>query len=181
MRIILGISGSIAAYKSADLANQLTKNGHDVHVVMTESATKFITPLTMQTLSKNPVHVDVMNEPDARRIEHIDLVKSADLILIAPATANIIGKIANGIGDDMLSTIAIVGYNKLFYIAPAMNTNMYENPFVQENIKKMQINGFKFIEPRTTLLACKDVGKGAMASIADIIDIIELGHKPEKI
>lgn len=173
MRILLGVTGSIAAYKAADIANGLVKNGHTVHAAMSDSATKFITPLTLQTLSKNKVHLDVMVEDDANRIEHIDLIKDVDLILIAPASANIIGKIANGIADDMLSTLALVGHELPIYIAPAMNTRMYENPIVQSNMKKLKDYGVKFIEPRTTLLACKDVGKGAMENADKILELIE--------
>lgn len=172
MRILLGVTGSIAAYKAADIANGLVKNGHTVHVAMSDSATKFITPLTLQTLSKNKVHLDVMVEDDANRIEHIDLIKDVDLILIAPASANIIGKIANGIADDMLSTLALVGHELPIYIAPAMNTRMYENPIVQSNMQKLKDYGVKFIEPRTTLLACKDVGKGAMENADKILELI---------
>lgn len=173
MNILLMVTGSIAAYKAADLANGLVKKGHTVRVAMSESATHFITPLTMQTLSKNLVHLDVMEERDPNRIEHIDMIKDVDLILIAPASANIIGKIANGIADDMVSTLALVGHELPMYIAPAMNTRMYDNPFVIENMKKMKANGIHFIEPRSTLLACKDVGKGAMETVDNIIELID--------
>ena len=173
MKIILGVSGSIAAYKAADLTNQLTKNGHDVKVAMTHGATAFITPLTLQTLSKNKVYLDVMEELDPERIEHIDMIKEADAIIIAPATANIIGKIANGIADDMVSTLALVGYKLPIFMAPAMNTRMYENPVVIENMNKLKLRGVNFIEPRSTLLACKDVGKGAMATVDTIVNYVE--------
>ncbi len=173
MNILLMVTGSIAAYKAADLANGLRKKGHNVHVAMTHSATKFITPLTMQTLSKNIVHLDVMEEKSPKRIEHIDLIKDMDLILIAPASANIIGKIATGIADDMVSTLALVGHELPIYVAPAMNTRMYENPVVQENMNKMKERGIHFLEPRSTLLACEDVGKGAMETVDNIIEVIE--------
>ncbi len=173
MNILLMVTGSIAAYKAADLANELTKKGHHVHVAMSRAATHFITPLTLQTLSKNIVHLDVMEERDPNRIEHIDMIKDVDLILIAPASANIIGKIANGIADDMVSTLALVGHELPMYIAPAMNTRMYDNPVVVENMEKMRSRGIEFIEPRSSLLACKDVGKGAMEKVDTIIEFIE--------
>lgn len=173
MNILLMVTGSIAAYKSADLANNLRKRGHNVHVAMTQSASQFITELTMQTLSKNRVHMDVMEERNPNRIEHIDLIKEVDCIVVAPATANIIGKIANGLADDMVSTLALVGYELPMFIAPAMNTRMYENPIVQRNIEKLKSQDIHFIEPRSTLLACQDIGKGAMASVDTIIEAIE--------
>ncbi|AMC94295.1 phosphopantothenoylcysteine decarboxylase [Erysipelothrix larvae] len=169
MRIILGVTGSIAAYKAADLANSFTKEGHEVHVIMSKAATEFITPMTLQVLSKNYVNTDVMVEPDPQRIEHIDLVKEADVLLIAPATANIIGKIANGIADEIVSTVALAGHELKKYIAPAMNTRMYENPVMQENLLKLEKLGYTIIEPRSTLLACRDVGKGAMATVETIL------------
>lgn len=173
MNILLMVTGSIAAYKAADLANGLRKKGHNVHVAMTRSAQAFITPLTMQTLSKNVVHVDVLEERDPDRIEHVDLIKEMDLILIAPASANIIGKLANGIADDMVSTLGLVGHELPMYLAPAMNTRMIENPIVLENMERLKKHGVKFIEPRSSELACKDVGKGAMETVDNIIEIIE--------
>lgn len=173
MKIIVGVSGSIAAYKAADIVNGLTKKGHEVYVVMTHASQAFITPLTLQTLSKHEVYTDVMEEKNPRRIEHIDLVKDADMLVIAPATANIIGKIANGIADDMLSTVALVGHELPTYIAPAMNTRMYDNPAVQENLSRLKKRGVKIIEPRSTLLACGDIGKGALASVDAILDTLE--------
>lgn len=173
MNILLMVTGSIAAYKTADLSNQLVKNGHTVHVAMTKSATEFITPLTLQTLSKNKVHLDVMIEDDPNRIEHIDLIKDVDVIVIAPATANIIGKMALGIADDMVSTLALVGHGVKTFVAPAMNTRMYENPAVQNNMALLKERGVEFIEPRSSLLACKDVGKGAMATLETILETIE--------
>lgn len=171
--ILLGVSGSISAYKAADLANQLTKSGYSVHVIMTRSAQAFITPLTLQTLSKNQVHFDVLDEPDAKKIMHIDLIKQADLFLIAPATANIIGKIAHGIGDDMLSTTVLASYDIPMIIAPAMNTYMYDNPAVRENLETLKRRGWLEIEPRSSLLACGDVGKGALAEVDDIVKFVD--------
>ncbi|MBK2403554.1 phosphopantothenoylcysteine decarboxylase [Erysipelothrix rhusiopathiae] len=171
--IILGVSGSISAYKSADLANELTKRGYTVHVIMTHSAQAFITPLTFQSLTKNLVHYDVLSEGDPNKIMHIDLVKSADLLLIAPATANIIAKIAHGIADDMLSTttLAVHGIPKL--IAPAMNTYMYENEATQDNLELLEKRGWVEIEPRSSVLACGDQGKGALAEIDTILDHVD--------
>ncbi|HZK62441.1 MAG TPA: bifunctional phosphopantothenoylcysteine decarboxylase/phosphopantothenate--cysteine ligase CoaBC [Anaerovoracaceae bacterium] len=170
--ILLGITGSIAAYKAADLANQLTKIGYSVDVVMTESAVKFITPLTLQALTKNKVYTDMFDEITPEEIKHISLAKKADVCIIAPATANIIGKIANGIADDFLSTVILALKDKPVFIAPAMNTNMYENPIVQENIEKLKARGFLIIEPKESMLACGDLGKGAMADVSEIMDRI---------
>jgi phosphopantothenoylcysteine decarboxylase/phosphopantothenoylcysteine decarboxylase/phosphopantothenate--cysteine ligase len=173
--ILLGITGSIAAYKAADLANQITKIGYNVEVIMTESAVKFITPLTLQTLTKNKVYTDMFDEITPEEVKHISLAKKADICIIAPATANIIGKIANGIADDFLSTAILALKDKPVFIAPAMNTNMYENPIVQENIEKLKARGFMIIEPRESVLACGDLGKGAMADVSEIMDRIFLG------
>ena len=174
MYIVLGVTGSISAYKAADIANQLHKDGHDVHVVMTEGGCQFITPLTMQTLSKNKVHVGEFEEYDPTIVKHIDLAGNADVVLIAPATANIIGKIACGIADDLLTAVTMAAANQAqVIIAPAMNTNMYENPIVQENIEKLKGLGYKFIEPKDSHLACGTTGKGALADVDDIIAFTE--------
>lgn len=167
--ILLGVAGSISAYKAADLTNQLVKLGFTVDVLMTKSATKFITPLTLQSLSKRPVHLDVMEENDYTVINHIELAKKADLFLVAPATANILGKLANGIADDMISTVALAlktDVPKL--IAPAMNTYMYQNPITQRNLKILKEVGYEEIEPREALLACGDYGRGALATIEEL-------------
>ena len=174
MYIVLGVTGSISAYKAADIANRLHKDGHDVHVVMTEGGSQFITPLTLQTLSKNKVHIGEFEEYDPTIVKHIDLAGNADLVLIAPATANVIGKIAGGIADDLLTAVVIAAYKQApIYIAPAMNTNMYENPIVQENIEKLRGLGYHFIEPKESHLACGTTGKGALADVDTIIDIVE--------
>ena len=171
--IILGITGSIAAYKSADIANSLVKRGHNVHAVMTKAGASFITPLTMQVLTKNRVFLDVLQEDDPSEVIHIALPQRADLFLIAPATANIIAKIACGIADDMLSSmvLAVNGIPKL--IAPAMNTRMYENPATQENLQTIMRRGWTLIEPREARLACGYVGKGALAEVPAILDAVE--------
>ena len=171
--ILLGITGSIAAYKAADIANILTKSGYSVHVIMTEAATKFISPLTLQTLSKNKVETDMFEEFNYSEVNHISLAKKADLCLIAPATANIIGKLASGIADDMLSTVVMAIRGKPIVIAPAMNTAMYENPVTQRNIQSLKEFGYNFIEPMAALLACGDLGKGALADVDTIINTVK--------
>ena len=174
MYIVLGVTGSISAYKAADIANRLHKDGHDVHVVMTEGGSQFITPLTLQTLSKNKVHIGEFEEYEPTVVKHIDLAGNVDLVLIAPATANVIGKIAGGIADDLLTAVVIAAYKQApIYIAPAMNTNMYENPIVQENIEKLRGLGYHFIEPKESHLACGTTGKGALADVDTIIDTVE--------
>ena len=159
--VVLGVCGGIAVYKALDVVSSLRKKGIEVRVVMTESATKFVTPLTFQSISQNMVITDMFAEPKAWEIQHISLAQKADVMLIAPATANIIGKVANGIADDMLSTTIMATKAKVIF-APAMNTNMYENPIVQSNIKKLKSLGYEFIEPDSGRLACGDVGKGKL-------------------
>lgn len=174
--IVVGITGGIAAFKSCNIISLLVKQGYNVEAIMTKSALEFITPLTVQSLSKNLVHTDMFAKPVNWEVEHIELAKKADLILIAPATANIIGKIANGIADDMLSTVVMATKAKVIF-APAMNTNMYENPIVQENISYLKEKGYIFIEPAIGLLACNDVGKGKLEEpeiiVERTIDILE--------
>lgn len=171
--ILLGITGSIAAYKAADIANILTKKGYCVHVIMTSAATKFISPLTLQTLTKNKVETDMFEELNYSEVNHISLAKKADICLIAPATANIIGKLASGIADDMLSTVIMAVSGKPVVIAPAMNTAMYENPVTQRNIQTLKQLGYQFIEPKEALLACGDLGKGALADVDTIINTVK--------
>ena len=174
MNILLGVTGSIAAYKAADITSRLTKPGHNVDVILTESGSRIITPLTLQTLSRNKVYMDMFEEITPSEVKHISLAKKADVVLIAPATANIIGKIAYGIADDFLSTVVMAAANDTpVFIAPAMNTNMYENPIVQDNIEKLRSYGYRFIEPKESLLACGDLGKGALADVDTIVEIIE--------
>lgn len=167
--IILGITGSIAAYKAADIANTLTKEGNSVHVIMTKAAMEFITPLTLQTLTKNKVHTDQFAPYIPSEVEHISLAQKADLFLVAPASADFIAKAAAGIADDMLTTVLLAARNIPILVAPAMNTAMYENPITQRNIKMLTEFGFQFIEPREALLACGDLGKGALAETEDIL------------
>ncbi|MDU5109423.1 MAG: bifunctional phosphopantothenoylcysteine decarboxylase/phosphopantothenate--cysteine ligase CoaBC [Clostridium sp.] len=167
--VCIGVSGGIAAYKALDIVSALRKKDVDVRVIMTESATKFVTPLTFQSLSQNMVTTDMFAEPKAFEIQHISLAKRADVFLVAPATANIIGKVANGIADDMLSTTIMATKAKVIF-APAMNTNMYENKIVQSNIEKLKGLGYEFIEPASGRLACGDEGKGKLADVNTIIE-----------
>lgn len=169
--VCIGVSGGIAVYKALDVVSALKKKDIDVRVIMTESATKFVTPLPFQSLSQNMVVTDMFAEPKAYEIQHISLAKRADVFLVAPATANIIGKVANGIADDMLSTTIMATRAKVIF-APAMNTKMYENPIVQENINKLKKLGYEFIEPASGVLACGDEGKGKLADVNTIIDSV---------
>lgn len=170
--ITLGVTGGIAVYKAADLVSKLNKKGANVEVIMTEASQEFVKPLTFQTMSGNPVHTSMFNKIDKFNVEHIALAQKGDVILIAPATANTIGKIANGIADNLLTTV-VMATNKKVIFAPAMNTWMYNNPIVKSNIKKLQKLGYEFIEPGTGLLACGDYGAGKMAEPEDIVDYID--------
>lgn len=171
-KIILGISGGIAAYKAADIASQLRKAGLDIHVCMTANGAKFITPLTMQSLTKNRVHTGPLQADAPKEITHIDLACEASAVLIAPATANIISKIACGLADDMLTSCMLAIRDIPVFIAPAMNTRMYENPVIQENIERLKKRGFTIIEPKEGMLACGVVGKGALADVDVIVNAV---------
>ncbi|AND79327.1 phosphopantothenoylcysteine decarboxylase [Streptococcus pantholopis] len=172
--ITLAVSGSISAYKAADLSNRLTKLGYDVHVLMTQAATAFITPLTLQVLSKNPVHVDLMQEEDAKRINHIELAKQTDLFILAPASANTIAHLAHGFADNMVTAVALaLAEDRPKLLAPAMNTKMYDNPITQANLQILKENGYDEIEPRSSVLACGDTGRGALAELDIIVKKIE--------
>lgn len=159
--VVLGVTGSIAAYKIANLASALVKLHADVHVVMTENATNFINPITFETLTGNKCLTDTFDRNFQFNVEHVSLAKKADIFLVAPASANVIGKIANGIADDMLTT-TIMACKCPRLVSPAMNTNMYENPIVQDNIKKMKHYGYEMIDPASGYLACGDTGAGKM-------------------
>lgn len=161
--VVLGVSGSIAAYKIAGLASRLVKKHADVHVIMTENATNFINPITFETLTGNKCLVDTFDRNFQFNVEHVALAKRADVIMVAPATANVIGKIANGIADDMLTTTVMACKAEKF-ISPAMNTNMFENPIVQDNLRKLRTFGYTVIEPDSGYLACGDTGAGKMPS-----------------
>ncbi|GAA4715996.1 bifunctional phosphopantothenoylcysteine decarboxylase/phosphopantothenate--cysteine ligase CoaBC [Brevibacillus fulvus] len=167
-QIVLGVSGGIAAYKAAALTSKLTQAGAIVHVILTENALKFIQPLTFQALSHQPVYTDTFAEQEPRVISHIDLADRADLVIVAPATANVIGKLANGIADDMLTTTLLAAKAPVM-IAPAMNVNMYEHPAVQANMQRLAQFGYRFLEPGEGLLACGWIGKGRLAEPEEIV------------
>lgn len=171
-KIVLGVTGGIAAYKAAELIRALIKKGAQVRVIMTKSAKEFITPLTLQTLSQNQVYTDMFVPAEKYEMAHITLAEFADAFVIAPATANIIGKIASGIGDDLLST-AMMAQEKPTLICPAMNDKMLANPIVQENIHKLKKLGYIVMESAQGELACKTSGKGRLPDIADIVEEIE--------
>ncbi|HWR10800.1 MAG TPA: phosphopantothenoylcysteine decarboxylase [Rectinemataceae bacterium] len=172
--ILIGVTGSIAAYKAADIVNLLTKRGHNVDVILTEAGSKFITALTLQTLSKNRVLVDLFDEDFPREVKHISLAKKTDLLLVAPATADVIAKFAYGFADDMLTSVALaLGQRTPVLLAPAMNTNMWNNPAVKENLAKLAARGWFVVEPKEALLACGDLGKGALADVEVIVRAVE--------
>ena len=169
--VLLGITGSIAAYKIAYLASALHKLHADVHVLMTENATNFINPITFETLTGNKCLVDTFDRNFQFQVEHVSIAKKADIVMIAPASANVIGKIANGLADDMLTTTVMAcRCRKIF--APAMNTAMYENPIVQDNIKKLQHYGYEVITPASGYLACGDTGAGKMPEPETLLEYI---------
>jgi phosphopantothenoylcysteine decarboxylase/phosphopantothenate--cysteine ligase len=170
-KIVLGVTGGIAAYKAAELVRELVKAGAEVQVVMTRNAQAFITPLTFQTLSGNPVTTELFNLIAESEIGHIALADRAEVLLIAPATANIIGKIAGGIADDLLTTM-VMATKAPVLLAPAMNVHMWENPICQENIQKLRQRGYHFIDPEAGELACGYEGKGRLAEISTIVEEI---------
>lgn len=167
--IVIGVTGGIACYKAVEIVNDLVKKGYEVHVIMTKNACQFVTPLTFQTLSHQPVVKDMFDPVDKWDTEHITLAKKADLFVIVPATANIIGKIANGIADDMLSTTVMATKSPIM-IAPAMNVVMWENPIVQSNIKRLKEFGYIFLEPELGRLACGDIGSGKLMGWESIVE-----------
>lgn len=172
--ILLAVTGSISAYKAADLTSQLTKLGHQVKILMTPAATAFITPLTLQVLSKQAVLVEVMTEDDPKQIQHIDLGKEADLFLVAPASANTIAKLAHGFADNIVTSTALALPSEVKkFLAPAMNTKMLNHPATQNNIETLKDYGYQIIPPREALLACGDQGSGALASIETILTTIQ--------
>ena len=172
--ILLAVTGSISAYKAADLTSQLTKLGHQVKVLMTPAATAFITPLTLQVLSKQAVLVEVMTEEDPKQIQHIDLGKEADLFLVAPASANTIAKLAHGFADNIVTSTALALPSEVKkFLAPAMNTKMLDHPATQNNLETLKNYGYQIIPPREALLACGDQGSGALASIETILTTIQ--------
>jgi phosphopantothenoylcysteine decarboxylase/phosphopantothenate--cysteine ligase len=166
--IIIGITGGIAAYKVPELARGFKKKGYNVKVIMTKNALHFVTPLTMQTVSENPVITDLFALYAAADVKHISLADEASVIAVVPATANIIGKVAGGIADDMLSTVIMAAKVPVLF-CPSMNENMYKNKIVQDNIKKLKSFGYQFLEPDTGDLACGCKGKGRLPKIEKII------------
>ena len=180
--ILVGVTGGIAAFKSASIVSLLKKKGYNIKVIMTENATNIIGPLTLETLSKNRVYVDMWDKNPHYEVEHISLADWADIVLIAPATYNMIGKVANGIADDMLSTVlSAVSLRKPIFFALAMNVNMYENPILNENIDKLKTYGYRFIDTNEGLLACNYEAKGRMKEPEEIVDIIERYNLASKI
>lgn len=175
--VVVGVTGGVAVYKALDVISRLKKKDINVDVIMTKSACEFVTPLSFQSLSQNSVIKNMFDEPKVFEIQHISLAKKADVLVVVPATANIIGKVANGIADDMLST-TIMATNAKVIFAPAMNTNMYNNPIVKENIKKLKSYGYEFINPSSGRLACGDVGDGKLADTEEIAEMI-LSHLHE--
>ena len=170
MNIILGISGSIAAYKAADLASQLVKLGHEVHVVMTRAATEFITPLTLQTLTRQPVLVSLEDEKNSWKPGHIGLADGADLLVVAPASANVIGQFANGISADPLTSIYLaLPRTTPVLIAPAMNGKMWLHPATQANVRTLQQRGASFIGPEAGMLSCGYEGLGRLWDVPGIV------------
>ncbi len=170
--ILIGITGGIACYKVCEIVSYLVHEGANVDVIMTENATKFVTPLTLETLSKNKVVVDMFREKEVVDVEHISLARKADLTLIVPATANMIGKVANGIADDMLSTTIMATLSPVVF-APAMNNGMYTNRIVQDNIKKLKNYGYHFIDPVEGNLACGYKAIGKLASKDEIVKYVK--------
>jgi len=170
--VVLGVTGGIAVYKAVDIVSRLRKKGAEVNVVMTKNAQQFVTPVTFQALSNNPVVTDMFDEPKTWDTEHISLAQKADVFLIAPATANIIGKMIGGIADDMLST-TVMATKAPVIVAPAMNTDMYVNPVVQRNIDQLKNLGVEFIDPASGRLACGDMGLGKLAAPEDIVEYVE--------
>lgn len=172
--VLLGVTGCIAAYKSAEIISKLNYYGANVQVIMTKNACEFITPLTLETLSKNLVVTDMFANKRTWEVEHISLAQKADICLIAPATANVIGKVSNGIADDMLTTtIMAIPDSTPVVFAPAMNTNMYNNAIVQNNIKTLKsYDKYYFVEPANGRLACGDIGKGKLAKVDTIVEFV---------
>lgn len=170
--IVLGVSGSIAAFKSCEIASILKKKGADVFVVMTDSATHFIDPVSFEAITGNPVSTRLFESSRGSAMEHIELADKADAVLLAPATANIVGKIASGIADDLLSTV-VMATRSVVIIAPAMNVKMWENPFVQENVNKLKSKGYFFVGPEEGILACGYEGKGRLSEPIKIVEFVE--------
>jgi len=179
-KILLCVSGGIAVYKAVALVSKLSQAGAEVKVIMTESATKFVQPLSFQVMSRNDVYTDTFDEKDSNVIAHINLADWADLVIVAPATANMIGKIANGIADDMVTTTLLATTAKV-WIAPAMNVHMYEHPAVKRNIATLAEDGYEFIEPSEGFLACGYVGKGRLEEPEKIVKLVQSFFQPKQL
>ena len=171
-RILLGVTGSIAAYKAVDLASRLVKDGFAIDVVMTKNACEFVTPLTFQTIVKAPVYTDSFAPIEDYSVEHISLAERADIVAVCPATANLIGKAAAGIADDLLTTVLLATHNKPRILCPAMNTAMWENPIMKKNLSALLDFGWKVVEPEAGRLACGAEGTGRLADIESIVLMI---------
>ena len=169
MKVVLGVTGSIAAYKACEIVRLLVKRGDDVRVVMTAHAREFVTPLTFQTLSRNPVECDMFASPQGWKPEHVSLADDADLVLVAPATANILAKMAHGIADDLLSA-TLLATKAPIVVAPAMNSGMWENPATQANVAALASRGVRFIAPGEGELACGTSGRGRMAEPSEVVE-----------
>ena len=172
-RILLGVTGGIAAYKAAELASRLVKDGFTVDVVMTKNACEFVTPLTFQTIVNAPVYTDSFSPIEDYSVEHISLAERADIAVVCPATANLIGKAASGIADDLLTTVLLAVHEKPRILCPAMNTAMWENPVVKRNLDVLKNFGWKVAEPEAGRLACGAEGVGRLADIAAIVSMIK--------
>ncbi len=178
--IVLGVSGGIAAYKACELTRRLVERGADVHVMMTKAAREFVTPLTFQTLSNHPVHTDLFNLTQEQEIGHISLADRAEAIVIAPATADLIARIAHGLCDDLVTTV-LCATRAPVVLAPAMNVNMWNNPITQENLTKLRGHGYVILEPESGSLACGYEGKGRLPDAEAIIDLLEKTISKKKI
>ena len=170
MKVVLGVTGSIAAYKACELVRLLVKRGDEVHVVMTEHARAFVTPLTFQTLSRNPVECNLFEDPQDWKPEHISLAAAADLVVVAPATANILAKMVHGIADDLLSS-TLLATKAPVVVAPAMNDGMWTNPATQANVAALVARGVRVVQPGTGELACGTSGTGRMAEPSEILSV----------
>lgn len=179
-KILLCVAGGIAVYKAVALVSKLSQAGADVKVIMTESATKFVQPLSFQVMSRNDVYTETFDEKDSNVIAHINLADWADLVIVAPATANVIGKLANGLGDDMLTTTLLATTAKV-WIAPAMNVHMYDHPAVKRNIATLATDGYEFIEPSEGFLACGYVGKGRLEEPEKIVSLVDAFFQPKEL
>lgn len=178
-KVLIGVCGGIAAYKACELVRRLSDLGSDVHVVLTASAQQFITPMSFQALSQNPVHTDLFNLSEESEMNHIKLADETDLMIIAPATADILAKLACGMAGDLLTTIALVTRAPIFF-APSMNVNMWEKDIVQKNIQVLQERGYRMVEPEAGYLACGWEGKGRLAEVETILHMIQTHVSPSE-